>query len=166
MSAQVSLKAILLEHTNLTKLASGPMVALAVSDSYSYTPDSAALLQHCSDMFCACNRCKLAAVIGKALTLLTERNAAAVSRVFKHSEVKEAVYQRLDFAEEHVVKRRVPRRQPSLEASDLMQHYPPISLQPASTGEPECTSPPVTYTVRSLAPGTIECTWMYSHLTS
>jgi len=105
----------------------------------------------------ACNRCKLAAVIGKALTLSTERNAAAVSRVFKQSEVKEAIYQRLDFAEEHAVKKRVPRRQPSLEASDLMQHYPPISLQRASTGEPEYTSPAVTHTIRKLARCIIEC---------
>ena len=74
----------------------------------------------------------------------TERSAAAVSRVFKHSEVKEAIHQRLDFVEEHAVKKIVPRRQPSLEASHLMQHYPPISLQSASTGEPEYTSPAVT----------------------
>ena len=55
------------------KLASGPIVALAVNNnSYSYTADSAALLQPYSDMFCACDRCKLAAVIGKALTSSTE----------------------------------------------------------------------------------------------
>jgi hypothetical protein len=65
--------------------------------------------------------------------------------------VKEAIYQRLDFAEEHAVKKRVPWRQPSLEASDLMQHYPPIPQQLAPTGEPESESSAVTHTTRKLA---------------
>ncbi|DBA93135.1 TPA: hypothetical protein ACH3X2_003448 [Trebouxia sp. C0005] len=60
------------------------------------------------------------------------RASKTASRVFKQSEVKEAIYQRLDFAGENTVKEKVPRRQPSLEASDLMQHYPPTSLQRAS----------------------------------
>jgi len=98
--------------------------------------------------------------------LSTERNAAAVSKVFNQSDVKEAIYQRLDFAEEHAVNKKVPRRQPSLEASDLMQHYPPISQQHASTCEPESTSPAVTQTTRKLAQCITERNKMHSHLTS
>ena len=103
-----------------------------------------------SDVLYDCDSCKLATGLGRALTLSTESNAAAVSRVFKQSEVKEAIYQRLDFAEEHAVKKRVPRHQPSLQASDLMQHYPPISLH-VSTGEPESVYLTVTQTTRKLA---------------
>ncbi|DBA79253.1 TPA: hypothetical protein ACH3X1_009067 [Trebouxia sp. C0004] len=61
------------------------------------------------------------------------RASKTVSRLFKQSDVKEAIYQRLDFAEEHAVTKRVPRHQPTLEASDLMQHYPPTIQQHAST---------------------------------
>ena len=116
-------------------------------------------------MLYACDRCKLATGLGKALTLSTESNAAAVSRVFKQSKVKEAIYQRLDVAEERAVKKRVPRHQPNLQASDLMQHYPPISLH-VSTGELESEYLTVTETTRKLARCISECDYMHSHLTS
>lgn len=60
--------------------------------------------------------------------------AAAAARLGEQSEEKDAIYQRLDFAKEAVVKKTIPKRQPSLEVSDLMQHYPAVIQQHNFTG--------------------------------
>ena len=61
--------------------------------------------------------------------------AAAATRLSKQSEEKDAIYQRLDFAKEDVLKKTVPKHQPSLEVSDLMQHYPAVIQQHNFTGD-------------------------------
>lgn len=61
--------------------------------------------------------------------------AAAATRLGEQSEEKDAIYQRLDFAKEAVVKTTIPKRQPSLEVSYLMQHYPAVVQQHNFTGD-------------------------------